>query len=97
MNLPSRPNSFGNDVEKDTAGCRAFFRNHIAGGIKPIYDKDITAMSFASRLVTPLQKERPLSTILTIVEKRYRGHHQRKEQKGGFSSKSVSARPRIFQ
>lgn len=56
MSLPSRPNSFGNDVEKDTAGCRAFFRNHIAGGIKPIYDKDITAMPFASRFVTPLQK-----------------------------------------
>lgn len=30
-----------------------------------------------------------LESIVTTVEKRYKGQHQRKEQKGGFSSKSV--------
>ena len=35
--------------------------------------------------------------IVTTVEKRYKVHHQRKEQKEEFFSKSVSARPRIFQ
>ncbi|MCI8400478.1 MAG: hypothetical protein HFF90_13950 [Oscillibacter sp.] len=35
--------------------------------------------------------------IVTTVEKRYKVQHQRKGQKEGFSSRSASARPRIFQ
>ena len=32
--------------------------------------------------------------IVTTVEKRYKGHHQRKRQREGFFSKSASAKPR---
>ena len=35
--------------------------------------------------------------IVTTVEKRYKVHHQRKEQKGVFFSRNASAKPRIFQ
>ena len=34
------------------------------------------------------------SDIVTTVEKRYTGHHQRKRQWEGFFSKSASAKPR---
>ena len=32
-NLLSHSNSFGFEMEKDAAGCRAFNRNYIVGGI----------------------------------------------------------------
>ena len=32
--------------------------------------------------------------IVTTVEKRYKGHHQRKRQREGFFSKSASSKPR---
>ena len=35
-----------------------------------------------------------LEDIVTTVEKRYKGHHQRKRQREGFFSKSASAKPR---
>ena len=39
----SHSNSFGNDAEKDTAGCRAFNRKYIViGGISVIKKKEET-------------------------------------------------------
>lgn len=38
--------------------------------------------------------ERNTDNIVTTVEKRYKGHHQRKRQREGFFSKSASAKPR---
>ena len=32
--MPSHSNSFGNNAEKDTAGCRAFYRKSIVIGVK---------------------------------------------------------------
>jgi len=32
----SHSNSFGNDAEKDTAGCRAFYRKSIVIGLKAV-------------------------------------------------------------
>ena len=62
--MPSHSNSFGNNAEKDTAGCRAFYRKTIVIGeimkISPFEMIFIIRDLMAS--ITPIKRKRILVT-----------------------------------
>ena len=84
------------DLPPQFEGARAQLESAIRrADIKPpIRDasRDVPVTLKKEVLVSPEFLE--LWDIVTTVEKRYKGHHQRKRQREGFFSKSASAKPR---
>ena len=60
----------------------------------PGEERELIFDNLKQPLLTIAKLDADTNDIVTTVEKRYKGHHQRKRQREGFFSKSASSKPR---